>query len=156
MTMFSPCTDGSVTTRRSMWRPSRFRPTRPSCGQATLGDVEVAHDLQARHDAGDHAPRDGHRLHEHAVDAEAHAHRAVLGLEVDVRGALLDGLGDDLVDELDDRRVVGGLAQVDDLADAVVGARRRSRPWRRRGRAGSGARSSVAMSSREATATRTS
>ena len=31
---------------------------------------------------------------------------------------LLDGLGDDLVDELDDRRVVGGLAQVDDLRAA--------------------------------------
>ena len=52
---------------------------------------------------------------QHAVDAEAHAHLAAVGLEVDVGGALLDGLGDDLVDELDDRRVVGGLAQVDDL-----------------------------------------
>ena len=37
------------------------------------------------------------------------------GLEVDVRRAALSGLGDDRVDELDDRRVVGRLAQVDDL-----------------------------------------
>ena len=32
----------------------------------------------------------------------------LVGLEVDVRGAALDRLGDDLVDELDDRRVVAG------------------------------------------------
>ena len=41
-----------------------------------------------------------------------------VGLEVDVGGAALDRLGDDLVDELDDRRVVGRLAQVDDLGRA--------------------------------------
>ena len=85
------------------------------------------HDLHAADDAGDHAPRHVRRLDEHAVDAEAHAQLGAVGLEVDVGGALLDGLGDDLVDELDDRRVVGGLAQVDDLARA-----RRPRP--RRGR----------------------
>jgi hypothetical protein len=37
---------------------------------------------------------------------------------VDVRGAALGGLGDDRVHELDDRRVVGRLAQVGDLGDA--------------------------------------
>ena len=40
-------------------------------------------------------------------------------LEVDVRRALVDALGDERVDELDDRRVVGGLAQVDDLGTLV-------------------------------------
>ena len=86
--------------------------TRPSCGSAPLGDVEVGHDLHARDDARDHPARDLRGLAQHAVDAEAHAHLAALGLEVDVRGALLDGLGDDRVDELDDRRVVGGLADL--------------------------------------------
>ena len=45
-----------------------------------------------------------------------------LGLEVDVGGAALGRLGDDRVHELDHRRVVGGLAQVDDLhrSGAVV------------------------------------
>ena len=33
---------------------------------------------------------------QHAVDAEAHAQLAAVGLEVDVRGAALDRLGDDL------------------------------------------------------------
>ena len=61
---------------------------------------------------------------------------ALDGLEVDVGGALLDALGDDRVHELDDRRVVGGLAQVDDL-----GARSSSSTASSRGRrrAGSGA-----------------
>ncbi len=38
-----------------------------------------------------------------------------LRLVVDVGGAALGGLGDDRVHELDDRRVVGGLLEVDDL-----------------------------------------
>ena len=41
---------------------------------------------------------------------------------MDVRGAAFGGLRDDRVNELDDRRVVGGLAQVDDL---LVGRARR-------------------------------
>ena len=56
------------------------------------------------------------------------AHAVGLGLQVDVRRALLHRLGDDLVGELDDRRVVDGLAQVDDLP-----GRTRAR-GRRRGR----------------------
>ena len=87
---------------------------------ALLGDVEVGHDLHARDDAGDHAARDRGRLAQHAVDAEAHAHVAALGLEVDVRGALLDRLGDDRVDELDDRRVVGGLADLGDVGELLL------------------------------------
>ena len=59
------------------------------------------------------------RLGQHAVDAEADAQLAAVGLEVDVRGALVDCLGDERVDELDDRRLVGGLAQVDDLGTLV-------------------------------------
>ena len=46
----------------------------------------------------------------------------VLGLVVDVGSAALGGLGDDRVNELDDRRVVGRLLEVDDLL--VVRARR--------------------------------
>ncbi len=115
MTTDSPCTLGRVTTRRSTWWPSMLSPTRPSCGHAPLGDVQLGHDLDAAHDARDHRPRDDLRLRQHAVDAQAHAHGVRLGLEVDVRRALLHRLGDDLVGELDDRRVVDRLAQIDDL-----------------------------------------
>ena len=38
-----------------------------------------------------------------------------VGSQVDVRGAALDRLGDELVDELDHGRVFGGLVQRDDL-----------------------------------------
>ena len=49
------------------------------------------------------------------ISRAAPAARVGLGLVVDVRGAAFGGLRDDRVHELDDRRVVGGLAQVDDL-----------------------------------------
>ena len=44
----------------------------------------------------------------------------LLGLEVDVGGALGDRLAEDRVDELDHRRVVGRLAQVADLGALEV------------------------------------
>ena len=53
---------------------------------------------------------------EHAVDPEQHAGVALLGVHVDVGGALLDRLRDDRVDELDDRGVAVGL--VDEQARA--------------------------------------
>ena len=40
-----------------------------------------------------------------AVDAEAHAHLVALRLDVHVGGAVAQRLGDDLVDDLHDRRV---------------------------------------------------
>ena len=120
MTTDSPCTLGSVTTRRSMWWPSIVRPTRPSCG-TRRSEMSRSLMIFTRLMTPSTMRRCTVRgLDEHAVDAEAHAQLVAVGLEVDVRGALLDGLGDDLVDEPDDRRVVGGLAQVDDLGRAVV------------------------------------
>src|SRR5690606_36632316 len=71
-----------------------------------LGDVELRHHLQARGDARAHLHRDLGDLLEDAVDAQAHAVVGLVGLEVDVRGALADGVHQHLVDELDDRRVV--------------------------------------------------
>ena len=78
-----------------------------------------------------------------------------VGLEVDVRGAVLDGLGDDRVDELDDRRVVGGLADLGDHARASS-LRPPARPRRPRRRGGSCARSAPRCPPREATTGRTS
>ena len=43
-----------------------------------------------------------------------------VGRQVHVRRALLDGLGDDPVDELDDRRVLGRVEQLDDLGAALL------------------------------------
>ena len=104
-------------------------------GHALLGDVEVGHDLDARDDRRCHLALDRGGRGEHAVDAEQHPRVALLGVDVDVRGALLDGLGDDRVHELDDGRVAVGLVErtssspsscllVDDVLDRVVHARR--------------------------------
>ena len=91
-------------------------------GHPALGDVEVAHDLDPRDDAGDHPLRHGRLVGQHAVDAHPDAQLAPgtprssgCGLEMDVRCAPLGRLGDDRVHELDDRRVLGRLAQIDDL-----------------------------------------
>ena len=60
------------------------------------------------------------RLAEHAVDAEADPHLVLVGLEVDVGGALADRLAEDAVDELDHRRVLGADLHVADLGELVL------------------------------------
>ena len=74
---------------------------------ALLGDVELRHDLDAADDRGVMALVDRiERFVEHAVDAVLDHHLVVARLDVNVRGAALDGVEDDRVDELDDRRRV--------------------------------------------------
>ena len=76
---------------------------------APLGDVEVAHDLRCapRSRCGSHAGTEMYGCSE-AVLAEADLGLALAGirLDVNVRRALLVGVDDDLVDELDDLVVV--------------------------------------------------
>ena len=113
--MPSPWTLGRVTTRRSTWRPSTDQPDAPVLGQAPLGDVELGHDLHARDHPGGHLARHRGDVLQDAVDPEADPYLLAVGREVDIRGAPLDRLGDDLVDELDDRRILVALVQRDDL-----------------------------------------
>src|SRR3954464_13526697 len=115
MTTDSPWTLGSVTTRRSTWWPSMFSPTRPSCGTrrsamsrslmifTRLMTPETMGRGQVREPWSTASTRHGRRVLEHAVDGEAGAQGAAVGRQVHVGGPLLDGLGDDAVDELDDR-----------------------------------------------------
>ena len=89
-------------------------------GAAALGDVHAGEHLDARRDRAVH--REGQRLDvvQDAVDAEAD-HRVVdARLEVDVRGALLEGVVEQVVDGGDDVLVVLGRelvvgAQLDEL-----------------------------------------
>ena len=78
----------------------------PILGLAPLGDVDVGHDLES----ADHAALDrpGCPLHlvQYAVDAVPHPHVVLGGLDMDVGGAVGDGLADDQVDEAHDRAVV--------------------------------------------------
>ena len=80
--------------------------------RAPLGDVELAHDLQTRDDRRLHRLRDGRDLTCHAVDPRAHHHLVLLGLEVDVGGAVLDRLRHRRVHELDGRALAAGLGDL--------------------------------------------
>ena len=79
--------------------------------EPALGDVELGHDLHARGDRVLELHRRLHRLVEHAVDPVAHAEGLLVGLDVDVRCALLDRLRQHQVHELDDGSVLGFLGE---------------------------------------------
>ena len=81
---------------------------------AALGDVEVGEDLDAADDRGlepVHLGRHGGLLQD-AVDPVADRDLVLVRFDVDVRGPLVDRLDDDLVDQLDDARLLGHLEQV--------------------------------------------
>ena len=86
-------------------------------GQPALRDVEVRHDLQARDDRRLVALGRRQHLVEHAVHAEPDAELLLVGLPVQVGRAPANGVGQDHVDELHDRRLVGRLLELDDIGD---------------------------------------
>ena len=73
MTTFSPHTVGSVATRRSICAAAVHDRHATVLRLAALGDVDVAHDLEARDDAVLDALGRALHLVQHAVDAVAHA-----------------------------------------------------------------------------------
>jgi hypothetical protein len=77
-----------------------------------VGDVEPGDDLHARDERHAGGARQLEHLPQHAVHAVAHAEPALVRLEVDVARAGGDPLGDDIVDELDDRPVGARLREV--------------------------------------------
>ena len=105
--------------------------------QPALGDVELGHDLQARDQRRVQRAVRLHHLAQRAVDAKAHRARALVGLDVDVAGAVLRRLGQQGVEHADDRRVVArpraGPRSPAAPASSATG-RPRSRPRRRRPR----------------------
>jgi hypothetical protein len=105
-TIFSPNSVGRVLTRKSMARFGQLHLDAPVLRHAALGDVHLGHHLEARREARRQVARRLDHLAQDAVGAEAHAVVLFVGLEVDVRGALLDGVDQHLVDEAHDRRVV--------------------------------------------------
>ena len=73
---------------------------------ASLGDVELRHDLEARDERRLELHRRLHHFLQRAVDAVANADLVLEALEVNVRRAALHGVGENGVDQLDDRRVL--------------------------------------------------
>ena len=80
--------------------------------QAALGDIELGHQLDARDHGGLQFARRRFLIVEHAIDAIADAELFFERLHVDIAGALLDRLRDHGVDQPDDRRLAGHVAQV--------------------------------------------
>ena len=75
---------------------------------APLGDIELAHDLDARNDGGVPVLGDGrHGVVQHAVDAVLDGHFLVARFDVNIAGAPLERVEDGGVHQLDDRRDVG-------------------------------------------------
>ena len=74
---------------------------------AALGDIELAHDLDARNDGGMPVLRDGgHGVVEDAVDAVLDDDFLIARFDVDVAGAAFEGVEDGGIDQLDDGRDV--------------------------------------------------
>ena len=76
----------------------------PVLRPSLLGEVAARKQLDARDHRLVHDPRDEVDVVEDAVDAQTHEGQLALGLEVDVRGPLLEGVGEDVVEGLDHRR----------------------------------------------------
>ncbi len=75
--------------------------------EALLGDVELGEDLDARDDGVAQFHRGGHHLVEDAVHPEPDPELLLIGLDVDVGGLALDGVGEDEVDQPDDGGLLG-------------------------------------------------
>jgi hypothetical protein len=94
-------------------------------GHAALGDIELAHDLDAGKDGLVMLARNGrHGGLQHAVDAVLHMQAVVVGLEVNIGSAALERGEDGGVDQPDDRADVffrGQLLDRDVFVGIVVG-----------------------------------
>ena len=92
MTIFSPNSVGSTETRKSISLPCPILSLmRPSCGRRRSAMSSSAMILSRLEIAFFSFMRRLHHLVQHAVDAEADAEGLLVGLDVDVGRALLDG-----------------------------------------------------------------
>src|SRR5881394_1470137 len=92
----------------------------PVLRHAALGDVELRHDLDARREGRAHLHRRLHHFVQRAVHAVADTHLVLERLDMDVGGAALYGVGEESVDQLDDRRIVGQVLRLDVLVLLVL------------------------------------
>ena len=106
MTVFSPQIVDVVETRTSTCAAVDGHLELAVLRTPPLDDVHVGHDLDAADERRAHVGRQRQHLVQRAVDAEADAHLLVGRLDVHVRRTVAQRLGDDLVDDLDDGRVV--------------------------------------------------
>ena len=111
-TIFSPCTVGRTETRKSIVLAADLDAHAAVLRQAAFGDVQAAHDFEARGQGQLHLLGRRRGVHQHAVNAVAQAHHLLERLQVHVAGAVFDGLDEDQVGQLDDRRLLAGGGQL--------------------------------------------
>ena len=90
----------------------------PVLRQAALGDVQAAHDFEARSERELHGFGRRSGVGQHAVDAVTKAQLSFERLDVDVARAVFDGLDENQVGQLDDGSFLAGsgeLVEVDFL-----------------------------------------
>ena len=108
ITIFSPNAVGRVDNRSSTSSPSwRLVLIRPSCGRRFFRHVHAAENLQP---AGDRCIDRGRQLVnmvQHAVDAKPYETLVAAGLDVDIAGALLEGVVEQPVDDVDHVGIIG-------------------------------------------------
>ena len=69
------------------------------------GDVQIRHHLETRNDVGREFAAELHRIPQTPVDAVPHSYPLFLGLNVNVRRAFTDTLGNNRIDETNRRRI---------------------------------------------------
>ena len=98
----------------------------PILRQAALGNVQLCHNLDARTQRGAHRQRQRLDRVQHAVDAVAHANAVLARLDMNIGGLGFDRFGDEIVDELDNRRLARHVFETANiLKPGVVGLRGR-------------------------------
>ena len=83
----------------------------PVLGQSPFGDVELRHDLDARHDGRLKPARWSVDLVQHAIIAIADAQAILERIEMNVGGARLHATRDQLIDQSDQRRFAGEILE---------------------------------------------
>ena len=107
MTHFSPQIVATVATRTSTSLPSISVRQLAVLRPASLDDVHAGHDLDAADQSEAHRGGKRQDLLQRAVDPVADPDDVVGGLDVHVGGPVTHGLGQDAIDDLDDRSVLG-------------------------------------------------
>jgi hypothetical protein len=77
----------------------------PVLGTPAFGDIHVAQDFEAADDRGLHLFGELHERLKHPVDAQARLQALFVGFEMQITGAAFDGLGENLIHQIDDRAV---------------------------------------------------
>ena len=75
-------------------------------GHAALGDIQARHDFEPRYEQRAEHALEGEHLGQQSVDAIAHTELVLKGLQVNIRGFLAHGFGENRVDQANNGGVV--------------------------------------------------